>query len=157
MHVSGTPLNLSTFCFSFFLLLCIHTLVMSVDRSPLLSCRSFSIYAVTVLGLFLLWMLVMPQDDFVHTVTPPSTANVIINNSNNQKTLKKPFVTPPHSLERLCTPTTYNKGEWKRQSMHIKNNSTRSFAANVKYTCPSHFAHKCFARNENELLRNKQM
>lgn len=141
----------------FLLLLCIHPLVMSFDRSPLLSCRSFSIYAITVLGLVLLWMLVMPQDDFVHTVSPPpSTANIIIN-SNNQKALKKPFVPLQHSLARLCTPTTYNKGEWKRQSIHVKNNSTRSFEASVKYTCPSHFAHKCFARNENELLRNKQM
>ncbi|ORZ24279.1 GDSL/SGNH-like acyl-esterase family found in Pmr5 and Cas1p-domain-containing protein [Absidia repens] len=98
----------------------------------------------------------MPRDEPYYALSPPSTANVIVTNQNLPK---KPFfsLSSTLSVDRLCTPTTYNQGQWKRHHIHSKQNSTHSFQLNVNYNCPSHFAHKCFARNEKELMRNKQI
>ncbi|KAI8086615.1 GDSL/SGNH-like acyl-esterase family found in Pmr5 and Cas1p-domain-containing protein [Halteromyces radiatus] len=118
------------------------------------SYRLTFVYMTTIISLLLLWFYVMPPHDDDPYILP--TSIILSNQSSNNKN-HHPFISSSQSTDRLCTPHTYNQGKWVRKRIHVKNNSTHSFQLNVNYNCPSHFAHKCFARNDIELQRNKQI
>ncbi|KAF7726747.1 hypothetical protein EC973_008435, partial [Apophysomyces ossiformis] len=59
--------------------------------------------------------------------------------------------------KQLCTPETFNNGQWIRRPKTIRPLNTQQFEKSVGYTCPSKFAHKCYQRNDIELQRSKKI
>ncbi|CAO3617178.1 unnamed protein product [Cunninghamella blakesleeana] len=119
-----------------------------------------SIYILSFFGLLLLWVFVIPHENSKYDL-PSITKDIIksssSNNNNKNNHVQQPFISTSIPLNQLCDSTNYNQGEWKKRKFHVKNNSVHSFSIKANYNCPKHFAHKCFERNEKELIRSKQI
>jgi hypothetical protein len=58
----------------------------------------------------------------------------------------------------LCTPETFNDGQWVASPVLDPANATSEDVARVsKYTCEAGFHHKCYMRPGKEFLRSAQM
>ncbi|KAI9308543.1 GDSL/SGNH-like acyl-esterase family found in Pmr5 and Cas1p-domain-containing protein [Cunninghamella echinulata] len=119
-----------------------------------------TIYILAIFALLLLWVFVIHHDDPKYEL-PPAIINNNNNNNNNpsaqKNLLQSPFITTKIPFNQLCDATTYNQGQWVKRKFHVKNNQVKSFTLKAGYHCPQHFAHKCFERNEKELIRSKQI
>jgi hypothetical protein len=58
----------------------------------------------------------------------------------------------------LCTPETFNDGQWEYSQVLEPLTATKDdVAAVAKYTCNAGFHHKCYTRGGRELIRSAKM
>lgn len=98
----------------------------------------------SVLISLILWITVYDHDTF-----PLS--------SDENFTQKQLSIKPTHNAS-LCTIESFNKGKWIYSPTDLEQNFTETDIAKVAgYHCLKKFAHRCFRRGGDELIRAKQM
>lgn len=62
------------------------------------------------------------------------------------------------NITTLCTPESFNQGKWIYDPVDLEEPfSGRDIAKAAGYTCVKKFAHRCFRRAGDEVIRAKKM
>ncbi|KAG0165385.1 hypothetical protein DFQ28_008722 [Apophysomyces sp. BC1034] len=112
--------------------------------------RSRLIYIVAIAVLILLWVLVWSRQDGSQLILP---------GLKNQLQDEIAVLPLPANTTSLCTPDTFNNGQWRYKSVELSSRTPDAFEQAVGYHCPWGFAHKCYQRLEEgrEFERSKKI
>jgi hypothetical protein len=143
-----------TFC-SFFLLviLFLNPYKMTVSQSSRKDSRSKYIYIASVVSCIVLWITVYSQP------TSDSRINQISSSPlSSEPQHKNEHLASGQNVTDLCTPESFNQGKWIYDPIKLENPfSSREIARAAGYHCVKKFAHRCFRRAGDEVIRAKKM
>lgn len=112
------------------------------------------VYMTAVLGCIILWITVYRT---------PSSLNPPIKNMENlppstQHQDSSKDVPQYNKTEEICTSESFNDGKWVYDPVQLEEPFTgKDIARAAGYHCIKKFAHRCFRRGGDEVLRAKKM
>lgn len=118
------------------------------------------IYIASIFGFFILWITIYtPSLNLPNSLRGGDEIRTDDEyNTDNDLTLNKSSIKIEHNKEELCTPKTFNQGKWIYDPLELESpHNATQFAQVAGYHCIKKFAHRCFRRPGDEILRAKQM